>query len=89
MRFKLGLNIIDAVKSGKTCISMQNGYLHRIIPGETHTFTKQDLTADWEIEERKIYITERDFDQIIDEVNQMWVVSRNSTDEIKRRLFEK
>jgi hypothetical protein len=85
------MNIIQAVESGKTCISMQKGYLHRIIPGETHTFTKQDLTADWEIEERKIEITESEFDQLIkDSIFECENYSiRCLTEEIKKRLFNK
>jgi hypothetical protein len=79
----MGLNIIDAVKSGKLFKRLNRDYC---MGPKTLNFTREDILAtDWEIEERKIEITESEFDAIAEDVERF---NRNHhLSELKKRLF--
>ena len=81
------MNIIDAVKSGKRARRLKRDWDYH----DFNNLTREDILAtDWEIEERKIEITESDFDEALSEAEQMY--GRTGTNfimELKKRLFEK
>lgn len=88
---KMGLSIIDALKSGKNFRrKLHNWGMLTNNACVEYTLDKEDILAtDWEIEERKIEITESEFDEA-------WKDSDNKTNsfglfrvELKKRLFEK
>ena len=85
-----GLNIIDALKSGKPFRRI--GTKHWLLfdsAVNTWSFDRITLLAtDWEIEERKVEITESQFDTIYHEV--LSLKGRHEFSyELKKRLFEK
>ena len=48
------------------------------------------LATDWEVEERKIEITEKDFyEAIAHTMNKCFAPSNTFTEELKKRLFER
>ena len=80
------MNIIDAVKSGKLFKRPGGGWYTNDHHSDKLPLTKSDILAtDWEIEERKIEITEREFDRILADLPQTydWQI----LDILKERLF--
>jgi hypothetical protein len=82
------MNIIDAVKSGKKF--KRPGYIWTSSENLNRDYlrlTKDDILAtDWEIEERKIEITETEFDEA---VRQITILNEPyATAQLKKRLFE-
>jgi hypothetical protein len=80
----MGLNIIQAVESGKR--KKRLGTPDWQGPKSSYVYTIEDILAtDWEIEERKIEITESEFDAIAEDVERF---NRNHhLSELKKRLF--
>jgi hypothetical protein len=83
----MGLSVIDAIKSGKRF--RRKGEMWFVQDDLPMRLTREDILAtDWEIEGRKIEITESEFDAAWDASK-----NRNNVDsvklELKRRLFEK
>lgn len=78
------MNIIDAVKSGKRIrpLGTKDWY------GGTCCIPHSQILCDWEAEERKIEITESQFDEVYSVV---FGVSRATPlrEELKKRLFER
>lgn len=78
--------MIDAVKSGKNFARkpQDKNDFHLNCKSQEYVFDVEDILAtDWEIEERKIEITESEFDAIIAELNH----PPYSTEQIRKRLF--
>lgn len=84
---KKGLTIIDAVKSGKRRKRACNPGWEK--PDLSYIYRTEDILAtDWEIEEKKIEITESEFDKALSESEQMYVWNgTNFITELKKRLF--
>ena len=82
------MNIIDAVKSGKKFRRKANcwSWIAAETIAQCHFQPEDILATDWEIEERKVTITEGEFDAA-------WEVAErhlaNPGKELKRRLFDK
>lgn len=84
------MNIIDAVKSGKNFARkpQDKNDFHLNCESQEYVFDIEDILAtDWEIEEKKIEITESEFDAIIAELTIL--NPPYSTGQIKKRLFDK
>ena len=77
----MGLSIIEAVKSGKPYRRKGEPWRCR----DNKEFVEDILATDWEIEERKIEITESEF-------NEVWNASDVGPgrlyDKLKKRLFK-
>jgi hypothetical protein len=82
----MGLNIIDAVKSGKRHRRKGNNLWSEALRSQDVYYNVESILAtDWEIEERKIEITESEFDAIAEDVERF---NRNHhLSELKKRLF--
>ena len=85
------MNILQAIDSGKSFKRKGSKTWNGNHPEYTYDFTYQDLLAtDWEIEERKIEITESEFDAAISGVSQKHDSSLYSIlHDLKYRLFSK
>lgn len=82
------MDIKKAIESGSRIKRSETPFW--IDPKQAYHYTPEDILAtDWEIEERKIEITESDFDGLIDEVHQMWTIPTNVWKELKKRLFQR
>lgn len=86
------MNLLEAVKIMQGRLPKRSGDLQ--FPHETCkrlNLTAQDILAtDWEIEERKIEITETEFEEALSEAEQMYGrTGTNFIKELKKRLFEK
>jgi len=90
------MNIIDAVKSGRrfyrkgwdTVFGGEGEYVE--IDGNFggYKLSRSDILAtDWEVEERKIQITEKELDKVLSETIGKHLAAQIFTDAIKRRLF--
>jgi hypothetical protein len=90
----MGLNIIDAVKSGKR-------FRRKLPYKQTHWYENESplllvgfnreniLATDWEIEERKIEITESEFDAAVAISFRCKYLHEEAMEELKERLFGK
>lgn len=89
------MNIIEAanaVKTGKKARRPAWDNTFYYLQGfETVDISIVDILAtDWEIEEKKIEITESEFDEALSEAEQMYGrTGANFIRELKKRLFEK
>ena len=83
----MGLNIIDAVKSGKNYRRPGGAWLKDYT---SITISKEDILAtDWEVEEKKAEITESELNQILNEVVGLYQSGSGICTELKRRIFSK
>lgn len=85
------MNIIDAVKSGKNFARKPKGKndFHLNCKSQEYVLDIDDILAtDWEIEERKIEITESEFDMAIS-ISGDYQSRDNFIFELKKRLFGK
>ena len=86
----MGLSIIDAVKSGKNFRrkSLGLGFWTNSTKAEYILDKESILATDWEIEERKIEISENEFDEALSEAEQVYGrIGINFIRELKKRLF--
>lgn len=89
------MNLIEAVKSGKRFRRAVNpkGFERHWMSSEADHYnhvTREDIVADdWEIEERKIEITESQLNQILNEVVGTHQAGSIICIALKRRLFDK
>ncbi len=81
------MNIIDAVKSGKRI--KRSSWKSKDYWNPLNFDLEDIIATDWEIEERKIEITESEFDEIILEVSKTCEVYHLALIKVKERLFYK
>lgn len=77
------MNIIEAVKSGKPF--KRPGYVNWSSPDAAiEVMPHEILATDWEIEERKIEITESEFDEAVEDIKYYGAICPFK---LKKRLF--
>ena len=77
------MNILDAIKSGK--IKKRTSNPEWEDPSKRYLYTTDDILAtDWEIEERKIEITESEFDEAVEDIKYYGAICPFK---LKKRLF--
>ena len=82
------MNIIEAIKSDLPFKRKNGTYWY--IDAKDHSFVKAEILAtDWEVEERKIEITESELNQILNEVIGTHHAGSSICTELKRRIFYK
>ena len=84
------MNLIEAVKSGKRFKRKTHTLWNDNLPDTIYEFSYRSILADdWEIEERKIEITESEFDKALIEASQRTSIGGDLYQELKKRLFDK
>lgn len=83
------MNIIEAVRSGKNFKRNKLNCWNYSDSKTINLYREDILATDWEVEERKIEITESEFDEALIEVSRRTTIGGDLYVELKKRLFEK